>query len=81
MDPLEWRYHDYIGLGITTTGHNTMKKNFLVQGGYYYDTLADALKEASRVAARTTAEIKVYQAVKLVSPKTPEVDVTDVVLA
>ena len=83
--PYDWRldwkhpiYDDVISYGLERG--NTMKKNFLVQGGYHYDTLADAVKEASRRASRDGTEYKVYQAVKLVAPKTPDVDVSDVVI-
>lgn len=57
------------------------RQDFCVQGGYYFDTLAEAVKEASRRAARDGSDMKVYQAVKLVCPKSPEVDITDIVIA
>lgn len=56
------------------------EKNFMTSAGYAYDTLDEALKSSSRRATKNGEDVKVYQAIKLVSPKTPEVDVTDIVL-
>lgn len=56
------------------------KADYVIQGGYYYDNLADAVKNASVRAVRNGEELKVYKAVKLVAPKTPDVDVSDILL-
>lgn len=56
-------------------------KNFAVSGGYYFDTEAEALTAASRRAAKNNEDFKVYKAIKLVSPTTPAVNVTDVVIS
>jgi len=57
-----------------------MSKNFMVSG-INYSTLDEAVKSASLRAARNGEEIKVYQAVKLVAPKTPDIDITDIVIS
>lgn len=53
-------------------------KNFVVSGGYYFDTEAEALTEASRRSAKNNEDYHIYKAIKLVSPTTPNVVVTDV---
>lgn len=58
-----------------------VRADYVIQGGYYFETLDEAVREASRRAAKNSEDLKVYKAVKLVSPKAPEVDVKDIVLA
>lgn len=59
---------------------NKMKRNFYVEGNSYWDTLEDAVKEASQRSASKMSEYRVFQAVKLVGPTTPNVVVTDLTI-
>lgn len=57
------------------------KKDFVVQGGYYFDTLDEAVADAKKRVAKGYDDLKVYQAVKIVSTTTPNVEVKDYAIA
>jgi len=54
------------------------KENYVVEGGYYYNTEDEAIDAAKKRVNKTSDDHKVYKAIKLVSPLTPNVQVTDV---
>ena len=57
---------------------STRKENYVVEGGYYYATEDEAIDAAKKRVNKTSDDHKVYKAIKLVSPLTPNVQVTDV---
>jgi len=64
------------------TGLNKMsprKENYVVEGGYYFNTEDEAIDAAKKRVNKTSDDHKIYKAIKLVSPLTPNVQVTDVV--
>lgn len=65
----------------TLIGINKMsprKENYVVEGGYYFNTEDEAIDAAKKRVNKTSDDHKVYKAIKLVSPLTPNVQVTDV---
>ncbi len=54
------------------------KENYMVEGGYYYDTEDEAIDAAKKRVNKTSDDHKIYKAIKLVSPLIPNVQVTDV---
>jgi len=55
------------------------KENYVIEGGYYYNTEDEAIDAAKKRVNKTSDDHKVYKAIKLVSPLTPNVQVTDIV--
>lgn len=57
-----------------------MKKNYGVSVSYSYETVEEAVKFASQRATRNGEDVRVWQAIKLVAPKTPDVTISDITL-
>ena len=55
------------------------KEKYLVEGGYYYPTEDEAIDATKKRVNKTSDDYTIYKAIKLVSPLTPNVQVTDVV--
>lgn len=75
----DW-YDDCISY-IEPKKDSTMKRNYYVEGGNYHENLDDAVKQASQYSAKRGDEYRVFQAVKLVAPTTPNVVVSDITIA
>lgn len=58
-----------------------MSKDYMTSTGYAYDTEADAIDAAKKRAFKNAEDVKIYRAYKIAKTTTPNVEVTDLVLA
>ena len=69
-------YYEYCAIGLPKM--SPRKENYVVEGGYYYATEGEAIDAAKKRVNKTSDDHKIYKAIKLVSPLTPNVQVTDI---
>lgn len=56
------------------------EKDYMTSRGNACSTEAEALEEAKRYSSKNSTDVKVYKAYKIVSPLTPNVQVSDYTL-
>lgn len=61
---------------------NNMSKNkdYVVEGGYYYDTLDEAQTDAKRRVSKNSDSLRIYKAIQEISPLTPNVEVKELTI-
>lgn len=65
---------------LTETGKKMAKKDYVVEGGSYFDTLDEAVSYASKRVNKTMEDHRIYKVIKNVSTTTPNVIVTDLLV-
>ncbi len=73
-------YDDFAPIEFIARKSPMTEKHF--HNGYNtFATLDEAIKDSSRRASKQQLDVTIYQAVKKVSPKAPEVDVSDITVS
>lgn len=62
-------------------GNRKMAKDYMTSTGYAFDTEADAIDAAKKRANKNFEDVKIYRAYKIAKTTTPNVEVTDLVVA